>query len=220
MPLRPMIARPCARACGRPIALPKSHKEPERGLDVATEEPIMASVAGRYASALFELATEQRAVAEVEGRLVAFQALYDESADLRRLVSSPVFSADDQLKAISAILEKAGIGGLAGNFLRLLARNRRLFALPDTIKSFRALAARARGEVQAEVTSAFALSDAQVTALKDTLRATVGGKEIQLVTRVDPSLLGGLVVKMGSRMVDSSIRTKLASLKTRMKEVR
>ena len=187
---------------------------------MATDEPMMASVAGRYASALFELATEQKQIAEVEGNLNRFQAMLDGSPDLQRLVRSPVFSADEQLKAITAILVKAGVGGLAGNFLQLIARNRRLFAAPDMIKSFRSLAAKGRGEVEAEVTSAHALTPAQLTALQDTLRASVGGKQIKVHTRVDPALLGGLVVKMGSRMVDSSLRTKLASLKTRLKEVR
>ncbi len=187
---------------------------------MATEDPIMASVAGRYASALFELATEQKQVGEVETALGKFQALVDGSPDLQRLVVSPVFSADDQVKAVSAILAKAGIGGLAGNFLRLIARNRRLFSALDMIKSFRSLAAKARGEVEADVVTAFPLTDAQLSALNDTLRASVGGKQVKMQTRVDPSLLGGLVVKMGSRMVDSSLRTKLAMLKTRLKEVR
>ena len=188
--------------------------------DVATEDPMMASVAGRYASALFDLATEQRQVAEVESGLVKFQTLLDGSTDLMRLVKSPAFSADDQTKAIKAILAKAGIGGLAANFLQLIARNRRLFSAPDMIRSFRALCARARGEVQADVASAFPLDAKQLAELTDTLRASVGGKQVQITTTVDPSLLGGLVVKMGSRMVDSSLATKLASLKTRLKEVR
>ena len=187
---------------------------------MASEDPMMASVAGRYASALFELATEQRQVAEVEAGLDRFQALVDGSPDMQRLVKSPAFSAGDQGKAIKAILDKAGIGGLAANFLQLIARNRRLFAVPDMIKGYRTLAARARGEVEAEVTSAFALSEAQLTQLNDQLRASVGGKQVKMNTRVDPSILGGLIVKMGSRMVDSSMRTKLASLKTRLKEVR
>jgi F-type H+-transporting ATPase subunit delta len=187
---------------------------------VATDDPMMASAAGRYASALFELATEQNKVSEVEQMLGRFQSMLDESADLTRLVRSPVFSADDQVRALKAVLDKAGIVGLAGNFLQLIARNRRLFAVADMIKSYRALAAKARGEVAADVASAVPLSDAQLSALKDMLRASVGGKQVQVATRVDPALLGGLVVKMGSRMVDSSLRTKLASLKTRLKEVR
>ena len=186
---------------------------------MASDEPIMASVAGRYASALFELASEQRAVADVEKNLVEFQELLDGSPDLQRLIRSPVFSAEDQLKALSAILDRAGIGGLAGNFFRLIAKNRRLFAVPDMIKAFRALSARARGEVEADVTSAFALKDAQVEALKEALRASAG-KDVQLNLRVDPGLIGGLIVKLGSRMIDSSLRTKLNTLKVRMKEVR
>lgn len=187
---------------------------------MATEDPIISSVAGRYASALFDLATEQKQVADVEGGLDRFQAMVDGSTDLQRLVKSPAFSADEQVKAIAAILAKAGIGGLAANFLQLIARNRRLFAVTDMVKSYRALSARARGEVAAEVASAFPLDNAQLEALKDQLRASVGGKQVKISTKVDPSLLGGLVVKMGSRMVDSSLRTKLASLKTRLKEVR
>jgi F-type H+-transporting ATPase subunit delta len=186
---------------------------------VANDEPIMASVAGRYASALFELASEERQVADVEKKLADFQALLDGSPDLLRLIRSPVFSAEDQLKALSAILDRAQIGGLAGNFLRLIAKNRRLFAAPDMIKAFRALTARARGEVEAEVTSAFQLKDAQVEALKEALRASAG-KDVRLNLRVDPALIGGLIVKLGSRMIDSSLRTKLGSLKIRMKEVR
>jgi len=189
-----------------------------RPFDVATDDPIMASVAGRYASALFELAEEQSQVAAVEKDLGAFIKLYEESDDLQRLLRSPVFSSDDQLAAIKAVLERAAIGGLTANFLQLAARNRRLFAVPDMIKAFRAMCARARGEVEAEVASAFPLNDAQMNTLKEALKASVG-KDVQVRAKVDPALLGGLVVKMGSRMIDSSLRTKLNSLKTRMKEV-
>jgi F-type H+-transporting ATPase subunit delta len=178
----------------------------------------MASVAGRYASALFELANEQGQLAQVEKDVAAFQQLLDESADLRRLVRSPVISADDQKRALTAVLAKAGVGPLVSNFLGLVARNRRLFATADMIKAFRAIAARHRGEVAAEVASAQPLSEAQLTQIRDTLRVQVG-KDVQLTTRVDPTLLGGLVVKIGSRMIDSSLRTKLNSLKTMMKEV-
>ncbi len=189
-----------------------------RPFDVATDEPIIAGVAGRYASALFELAEEQKQLAQVEQDLISFQELLNESEDLRRLVRSPVFSSDEQSAAISAVLERAGIGGLAANFLKLAARNRRLFAVPDMIRAFRAMCARARGEVEASVASAFPLQDGQVQALKDALKASVG-KDVQVNLTVDPELLGGLVVKIGSRMIDSSLRTKLNSLKMRMKEV-
>jgi F-type H+-transporting ATPase subunit delta len=186
--------------------------------DVATDDPMMASVAGRYASALFELAQEQSQLAVVEGDLANIQALLDESEDLRRLVRSPVFSADNQTLALVAVLGRMGASELAQNFVKLLVRNRRLFALGDMIEAFRTLAARARGEVEADVTSAATLTQEQLEALKDTLNASLG-QDVQVNTRVDPSLLGGLVVKIGSRMIDSSLRTKLASLKMRMKEV-
>jgi F-type H+-transporting ATPase subunit delta len=178
---------------------------------------MMASVAGRYASALYDLATEHNQVRPVEGELAGLQAMLDESADLRRLVLSPVFTADEQSNALTAVLAKAGISPLTTNFLKLVAKNRRLFALGDMIKNYRSLAARGRGEAQAEVTSA--LTDLQLAALREQLRSATGGKDVQITTKVDPALLGGLIVKMGSRMVDSSIRTKLTTLKTAMKEV-
>jgi F-type H+-transporting ATPase subunit delta len=186
---------------------------------VAADDSMMASVAGRYASALYDLATEQNQVKAVEHELTGVQAMLDESTDLRRMVLSPVFTADEQTKALSAVLAKAGVGPLTSNFLKLIAKNRRLFAVSDMIKNYRSLAARGRGEAQAEVTSAIALTEPQLAALRDNLRAAAGGKDVQVTTKVDPALLGGLIVKMGSRMVDSSIRTKLTSLKTAMKEV-
>src|SRR5262245_7805096 len=185
---------------------------------VATDEPMMASMAGRYAAALFELAKDERQLPRVEADLKAFQGMLDASADLRRLVRSPVISAEDQGKALAAILGRAGISGLTANFFRLIARNRRLFAAGDMIRDFRVLLARERGEVTADVASAHALTPAQMEALKDALRAQVG-KDVQVNTRVDPNLLGGLVVKMGSKMIDSSIRTKLDNLKVAMKGI-
>ena len=186
---------------------------------MATDDTITGGVAGRYASALFELAEEANQVRQVETDLKALQGLLDESADLKRMVRSPVFSSDEQRRAIAAVAEKAGLAPLVVNFLKVLARNRRLFALTEMIRTFLALAARQRGEVNAEVASAHPLNDEQLAALKDTLRASAG-KDVQIITRVDPTLLGGLIVKMGSRMIDSSLRTKLTSLKTAMKEVR
>jgi F-type H+-transporting ATPase subunit delta len=184
---------------------------------VATDDPMMASVAGRYASALFELAKEQRALPDVEKQLKTLQDMLEASEDLRRLVRSPVFSADEQSRAIAAVAEKAEFGALATNFLKLIARNRRLFALGDMIKAFRALAARHRGEISAEVISAHPLNDNQLQTLKDALRGSVSGKDVQLDAKVDANLLGGLIVKMGSRMIDSSLRTKLNNLKIAMK---
>ena len=175
-------------------------------------------MAGRYAAALFELAKDERQLTQVEADLKAFQGMLDQSEDLRRLVRSPVISAGDQAKALAAILGRAGVSGLTANFFKLIARNRRLFAAADMIRDFRALLARERGEVTADVASAHALTPAQMQALKDALRAQVG-KDVQIDTRVDPNLLGGLVVKMGSRMIDSSLRTKLDNLKVAMKGI-
>jgi F-type H+-transporting ATPase subunit delta len=180
--------------------------------DVATNDTIVEGVAGRYASALFDLASASGKVADIETDLVTFQGLLDQSPDLVRLVRSPVIATDDQNKAIAAILDKVRISGLAANFLKLVTSNRRLFSIQDIIKAYRALAARSRGEVTAEVTSAVPLNNEQTAALKETLKASVG-KDVTLQARVDPSLLGGLVVKVGSRMIDSSLKTKLQNLK-------
>lgn len=176
-------------------------------------------MAGRYATALFDLALEAGAVERVEAELGQIEAMLQESAELRRLVRSPVFSAEDQARALAAVLEKAQITGLTANFIGLITRNRRLFALTDMIAAFRSLAAQHRGEITAEVTSATALSDAQTSALNTVLSAALG-QNVKMRIDVDPALLGGLVVKVGSRMVDSSLRTKLNSLKVAMREVR
>lgn len=177
---------------------------------------MMASMAGRYAAALFDLAKEERQLLQVEADLKVFQAMLDESEDLRRLVRSPVISAEDQAKALGAVLARAGLSGLTTNFFKLIARNRRVFAAADMMRNFRALLARERGEVSADVASAHPLTPGQLTALKDTLRVQVG-KDVQVNTRVDPTLLGGLIVKVGSKMIDSSLRTKLNNLKVAMK---
>jgi len=185
---------------------------------VASEEQTPSGLAGRYATALFELALEENVLEKVEADLSLFGQALDAVEDLRRLVRSPVFSAEQQQRAIAAILEKMQIEGLTANFLKLIARNRRLFAAPDMIKAFRALLARHRGQTGAEVTSAVPLEEGQVRALQAALTAALH-KNVQLDQKVDATLLGGLVVKVGSRMVDSSLRTKLNSLKHVMKEV-
>ncbi|MGD9802928.1 MAG: F0F1 ATP synthase subunit delta [Hyphomicrobiaceae bacterium] len=187
---------------------------------MATDEPIMATVAGRYASALFELAKDERQLEAVEKDIVALAGMLKASPDLERMVRSPVITADEQGKAIGAIAQSAGFSQLTSNFLQVLTRGRRLFALGDMIKLFREIAARFRGEVTADVVTAHPLNEAQQAALEDALKGTAGGRKVRIETRVDPAILGGLVVKMGSRMIDSSLRTKLNSLKTRMKEVR
>ncbi len=185
---------------------------------MADQTPLVSGVSERYASALFDLAREESAVAAIEAELDRLATMIADSADLRRLIESPVFSAEDQEKAIGAIADKAGIAGLTSNFLRLAARNRRLFILPGVIRAFRAMAAADRGEVSAEVTSAHPLSDDQVASLKAALKDKLG-KDVSLAAKVNPALLGGLVVKVGSRMVDSSLRTRLMTVKSHLKEV-
>jgi F-type H+-transporting ATPase subunit delta len=184
---------------------------------VAAEDPSVSGVSGRYATALFELARDANSIDAVSADLDKFNAMLSESADLKRLVLSPVFAADAQLKALSAVLDKAGISGTAANFLKVLTNNRRLFAVADVIRAFRALVARFKGEASAEVTVAEPLSDKNLDALKVALKQ-VSGKDVTLNVKVDPSIIGGLVVKLGSRMVDSSLRTKLNSIKHAMKE--
>jgi F-type H+-transporting ATPase subunit delta len=187
---------------------------------VAGEDPIVSGMAGRYATALFELALEEKAVDAVKKDLEQFDALIADNADLARLVRSPVFGADEQLKALSAILDKAGIKGLAANFLRVITTNRRLFAVRDMIRDFRMLVARHRGEVTAKITVAEKLNDSNLDALKSALKSVTGGKEIDLNVKIDPAIIGGLIVKVGSRMIDSSLRTKLNAIKFAMKEAR
>jgi F-type H+-transporting ATPase subunit delta len=174
-------------------------------------------VSGRYATALFELARDEKSVDAVLADLATFDAMLAESDDLRRLVRSPVFSAEAQSRAIVAVLGKAGIAGPAANFLKVLTANRRLFAVTDVIRAFRALVAKFKGEASADVIVAEPLSDTNLDALKAALKA-VTGKDVALNVKVDPSIIGGLVVKLGSRMVDSSLRTKLNSIKHAMKE--
>jgi len=178
----------------------------------------VSGVAERYASAFFDLARDESSIEDVEAEFGTVEAMLDASADFRRLIESPVFSAEDQERAIAAIAEKARVAGLTANFLRLVAKNRRLFVLPGMIKAFHEMAARHRGEVTAEVTSAHALSEAQVEALKAALKQKLG-KDVTLLARVNPALLGGLIVKVGSRMIDSSLRTRLMTVKTQLKEV-
>ncbi len=174
-------------------------------------------MAGRYATALFELALAENALDAVKADLDRFDALLADSADLARLVRSPVFGAEEQTKALAAVLDRAGIGGLAAKFLKVVASNRRLFAVRDIVKVFRALVARHKGEVTAQATFAEQPSEQHLAAVKDALTA-VTKKDVQVDVKIDPSIIGGLVVKLGSRMVDTSLRTKLNALKLAMKE--
>ncbi len=175
-------------------------------------------MAGRYATALFELALEEHAIDAVKADLDRFDAMLVESPDLQRLVRSPVFTAEEQTKALSAVLDRAGIGGIAARFLKVVSSNRRLFAAPDMIRGFRTLVALHQGEASATVTVAEKPSDAHLAAIKDALKA-VTKKDVQIDVKVDPSIIGGLIVKLGSRMVDTSLRTKLNAIKHAMKEV-
>ncbi|MGH6777359.1 MAG: F0F1 ATP synthase subunit delta [Bradyrhizobium sp.] len=184
---------------------------------MAAEDPSVSGVSGRYATALFELARDEKCIDAVKADLDRFDAMLVESEDLKRLVRSPVFSADAQAKALSAVLDKAGITGISANFLKVLTANRRLFAVADVIRSFRALVARFKGEASADVTVAEPLSDKNLETLKAALKS-VTGKDVTLNVQVDSSIIGGLVLKLGSRMVDSSLRTKLNSIKHAMKE--
>jgi len=186
---------------------------------VAGERGIVSGMAGRYATALFELALEGKAIDQVQSELSAFDALVASSPDLRRLVRSPAFSAEEQARALSAVLDKAGLRGIAANFLKVVATNRRLFAVHDMIRDFNKLVAGHKGEVTAQVTVAEELNGARMNDIRDALKQ-VTGKDVKVDVTVDPSIIGGLKVKVGSRMVDASLRTKLNSIKFAMKEAR
>jgi F-type H+-transporting ATPase subunit delta len=185
---------------------------------VTDQGSIISGIGGRYATALFELALEQNAVDAVKADLDRFEALLADSADLIRLVRSPVFTADEQLKALGAVLDHAGIGGLSAQFLRAVTANRRLFAVRDMTRAYRTLVARAKGEVTAEVTLANTPPEAHLAAIRDAL-ADRTGKNVQVEVKVDPAIIGGLVVKLGSRMIDTSLRSKLNAIRHAMKEV-
>ncbi len=191
----------------------------EKSDELAEQQDTVSGVAGRYASALFSLARDERKTDEVAAALAAFDALIAESEDLQRLVRSPIFSARDQIKALTPLLERADVTGIAANFIKLVASKRRLFAIRDMIRDYGLLYDADRGVARAEVTSAAPLGDANVAALKETLRAASGGKDVRLTAKVDPAIIGGLVVKLGSRMVDGSLKTKLNAIRIRMKEV-
>lgn len=185
---------------------------------VAQPDSIVSGMAGRYASALYDLAREQNAVDTVREDMKSFAGLIQSSTDLQRLVESPVFTADEQLKALSAILDKAKLGGLSANFLKLVASKRRLFAIGKMIADFNALVDHDRGVARAEVTVAEPLSEAHMKTLREALKDVSGGQSVEVDVKVDPEIIGGIVVKIGSRMIDSSLKTKLNSIRSRMKE--
>lgn len=184
---------------------------------MATSDDIgVSEVAERYALALLELADDKKELDSVAEDLRGVKQLIGESADLRRLIRSPQFSREQQSAAIEAILAKAGVSETTRRFVLIVARNRRLNELTSMIEGYLAELARRRGEMTARVTSARALNDAQQSALADSLKAKVGAK-VRIETEVDPSLIAGLVVRVGSRMIDSSLRTKLQKLQFAMK---
>ena len=182
------------------------------------EGSIVSGIAGRYALALHELAEQENVVDAVDGELQRFLDLMSESEELRQLVRNPVFSAEDQTRAVTAVLDKAGISGIGANFIKLVATKRRLFAIAPMIDAYRALVATKRGLLEAEVTVAEKLNEANRASVESALKS-VTGKTVSIVEKVDPSIIGGIIVKLGSKMVDSSVRTKLNSMKLAMKEV-
>ena len=185
---------------------------------MAGEDSTVSGVAGRYARALFELALDAKSVDAVKSDIEKFDAMIAESPDLLRLVRSPVFGAEERSRALAAVLAKAGITGLAANFLMFVTENRRLFSVREMIRDFRKLVAKWKGEVTAEVTVAEQLSDARLDEIKNALKSITGEQSVDLHVRIDPAIIGGLTVKLGSRMVDSSLRTKLNAIKHAMKE--
>jgi F-type H+-transporting ATPase subunit delta len=203
-------------SCGPKRAEPA--ELPHASARVTREGPIVSGMAGRYATALFDLALAEGAIDQVRADLDRFDALISESPDLLRLVRSPVFSAGEQTKALAAVLDRVEIGGLAARFLKVAATNRRLFSVRAMIRAFRALVAAHKGEVTAEVTLAEAPSERQLEAIREAL-AGVTRRDIRVDVNVNPSIIGGLIVKLGSRMVDGSLRAKLNTIKHAMKEV-
>jgi F-type H+-transporting ATPase subunit delta len=183
---------------------------------VATERAHESGVAGRYANAVFELAQEEKSVEAVERDFMALRSLIEDSPDLARLVKAPVFSREEQARAMKSVLESMGAAKLTTKFILTTTSKRRLFALLEIIRAFERLVAKLRGEVEATVVSARALSEAEAVELKAILKSKLG-RDPRLKTKVDPSLLGGLIVKVGSRMIDSSLRTKLTGIRAAMR---
>ncbi|HET7335013.1 MAG TPA: F0F1 ATP synthase subunit delta [Rhizomicrobium sp.] len=183
---------------------------------MSTEEPLIAGIAGRYATAIFDLAQEEKSVEVVEKDFSALKTMIADSDDLARFVKAPIFSRDEQKKGMNAVLHRMEAADLTRRFVLLLTSKRRLFMLNDVIRTFDLLVARQRGEVTAQVSSARALSDAETAEIKSILKSGLG-RDPRLEAKVDPSLLGGLVVKVGSRMIDSSLRTKLNGIRTAMR---
>jgi len=199
--------------------LPAAFRGRGEALDVTTASSAISGVAGRYASALFDLADSAKSLDQVAQDLATIRRLVDESADLARLIASPVIGRALQGKALLAVLDAAGISGLTRNFVGTVAANGRARDLPGMASAFLAELARRRGETTATVTSAVPLSPAQLQQLSDSLRSVLGSNKVSIDARVEPDILGGLVVKVGSRLFDSSVRSKLQRLQLAMKGV-
>jgi F-type H+-transporting ATPase subunit delta len=185
---------------------------------LASETTGVSGLAERYAAALFDLADERRTLDEVASDLRQLRAMLEASGDFLRLIRSPILSRSDQAKAIGVLAERAGLSSLVRDFLAVVARNRRLFAVPAIIAAFLQKLAARRGEVSAQVTAARPLSEAQLTALNEQLRRSIGSR-VSVDVRVDPELIGGMIVKVGSRMVDGSVKSKLQRLQLAMKSI-
>ncbi len=186
---------------------------------MAEASGISAGIAERYAAAAFDLAREDGALDRLEGDVDALDRALAQSPDLRALIASPIYSREEQGRAIGAVVLRMGLSPTMSNLLQLMAQKRRLFALPQLVRALRGLLARARGEVAAEVVSARPLSPDQQARLERTL-SEVEGRRVKVSTRVDEGLIGGLVVRLGSRMIDTSVRSKLGRLQTVMREAR
>jgi len=186
---------------------------------VSKEDNIVSGMAGRYAQALYALALENNAADQIAADLKTFSFIIESNEDMRAFIKSPVFTADVQLKIIDAILQKASISGITARFIKLVATKRRLFAIEDMIRGFNALMDAAHGIRHAQVTLAHEASSEQLAQLQKTLTEVSGGKSVNIAVKIDPSIIGGIIVKLGSRMVDGSLKTKLNSIRTSMKEV-
>jgi F-type H+-transporting ATPase subunit delta len=210
--VRARASRPAARR-----GLPGKGPGPEEGAHLAATS-LTSGAAGRYSTALFELARETDELDRAEADLNQLDEALETSPELNELIRNPVYTRTQQEKGMAAIADRMGLSPLVRNVVGLMAQKRRLFALPQMIAMFRALLAEHRGEVTAEVTAAHPLSDTQRDALAERIRTALG-RDVKLNVRVDESIIGGLVVRVGSRMIDSSIRAKLARLQNAMKEV-
>lgn len=199
-------------------AIQKSGPRKSEGWDVSEPASISNGIAARYATAIFELSKESKSLKSLESDLEALEAALADSGDFRDLINSPIYSREAQGKAVTAVAEKMKLSATTTNTLALMASKRRLFVLPQLLRALRAMISEDKGEVTADVIAAKQLTKAQTEKLAATLKKTVG-KDVNINMSVDETLIGGLVVKVGSQMIDTSIRAKLANLQNAMKEV-